>query len=254
MYTAAIEININKTEYENECLDLLSLLLGSLRKNGQVLGKEYPISKNDNVLTAYISIPAENSLSHKFNNRYVTDVQDKLSCLGSVSSRTVGKDPESGDPCHCSKRKSLILFTNYLSIESPISCGTCFGSVPLYELPKISGDEYHEIICWESDYQSCDHLQMNCAVGERFALNQLSKVDSALNKIGIDICHALAKKCDIPVYYYLLKWSGKSQKVEERRLCPTCGGKWLLREPYQDLFDFKCDKCHLLSNIAFNLN
>lgn len=253
MYTAAIDICPKKYEKDKDYSDLLSGLLGCLRKNGQVLGREYPITQSGNIFSAYVSTPDQDSLNQKYNNKYVNKAISQLGGKEVVSFRNLGKDPESGDKCKCNNRKAIILFTSYLSIESPLSCGICFGSIPLYEIPKTYDDEYYDIICWESDYQACDQLQMNCAVGERFAMNQMLKIDSALNTIGIGICQTISEKCNIPVYYYLFKGAGRSRKSERERVCPSCGGHWLLEEPYQDIFDFKCDKCCLLSNIAWNI-
>jgi predicted nucleic acid-binding Zn ribbon protein len=253
MYSAIIEISPKSNEDEKDYSDLLCLLLGCFRKNGQILGRQYPISLNKNVFSAYVSIPAKDSLDPKYNNKYVTDAYLELGGDEVITFRILGVDPESGKLCECNNRKSLIIFTNYLSIESPISCGNCFGSVPLYEIPKSYEDEYYRIICWESDYQACDQLQMNCAVGERFAINQMTKSDSALNKIGIEISRTLSEKCNVPVYYYLFKGSGKSHEIEQKRVCPSCSGEWLLEKPFHEIFDFKCENCNLLSNIAWNI-
>jgi len=45
----------------------------------------------------------------------------------------------------------------------------------------------------------------------------------------------------------------RSLSAEMRRKCPGCRGPWLLKKPLHGKFDFRCDKCHLLSNIAWNI-
>ncbi len=55
------------------------------------------------------------------------------------------------------------------------------------------------------------------------------------------------------VYYYLYKYNGKSRTIEESRKCPNCKGGWFLNEPLHGIFDFKCDKCHLVSNVAWDV-
>uniref|UniRef100_A0A486XK01 Zn-ribbon-containing, possibly nucleic-acid-binding protein n=1 Tax=Rheinheimera sp. BAL341 TaxID=1708203 RepID=A0A486XK01_9GAMM len=55
-----------------------------------------------------------------------------------------------------------------------------------------------------------------------------------------------------PVYYALYSGSSKDCRNENNKLCPGCGAKWRLSAPLHELFDFKCDKCRLLSNIAWD--
>ncbi|MCB1783562.1 MAG: DUF2310 family Zn-ribbon-containing protein [Alphaproteobacteria bacterium] len=54
-------------------------------------------------------------------------------------------------------------------------------------------------------------------------------------------------------YYYILKSSAKSYDAELLRNCPGCGGDWHQEQPLHDIFDFMCERCGLLSNIAFNV-
>jgi predicted nucleic acid-binding Zn ribbon protein len=57
-----------------------------------------------------------------------------------------------------------------------------------------------------------------------------------------------------PFYYYLCKRNGVNLKRENERVCPKCGNKkWKLDEPLFNCFDFKCDRCRLLSNVAFSM-
>ena len=106
---------------------------------------------------------------------------------------------------------------------------------------------------WRADYQSCDTLQMGCTVGEKFGERELFRHDSSLSAQGIAICNTIAKETGIATFYYLLRSKGRNLTNEKKRKCPSCGGDWLLEEPLHDLFDFKCDRCRLLSNIAFSV-
>lgn len=89
--------------------------------------------------------------------------------------------------------------------------------------------------------------------GGRFGIFQLSKHESSLSKRGRDICDRLTFTTGIPTYYYLLKLSGRGLKAEQNRKCPSCNGEWLLEEVLHGVFDFKCDNCRLLSNIAWSV-
>ena len=54
-------------------------------------------------------------------------------------------------------------------------------------------------------------------------------------------------------YINLKKGSGNDIESERGRRCPGCDGAWMLDEPWHGLFDFRCDPCRLVSNIAFNV-
>ena len=255
MYTAQITFKLFDNAQIDTVTDLLNELLGCYRKNGQILGKEYPIAQIDNKLSAYVRLPGNNSLHKKNNNKYVEQALAKLkdNDIRELKIQIIGQEPDAASQCQCVNRKSLILYTTFLSMESPLRCGDCFSPIPLYEIQRTYDDEFYDILCWETDYQACDQLQMNCSVGERFATNQMSKIDSALNKQGVDVCKSISQQTGRPTYYYLYKGAGKSINCERERVCPSCAGEWSLEEETHGIFDFKCEKCHLLSNIAWNI-
>ncbi len=233
--------------------DLLGII-GCLHNNGQVIGTEYPMIEQDNKIIAFANIAEENSLDKKYHNKYVKKELDKLG--DRLAFTILGKDPASSDVCQCKnnqQRQFLLLYTTFLSIESPIDCGNCELPVPLYKLPKVYdySDEHLDIICWQKDYQSYDRLQMHC-VTEDFCLQQLGDINSEFTTSSLELRQNMAKSCGIPVYYYLYKHYGESLESEQQRKCPSCGGDWKLETPYRN-FDFKCDNCYLLSNIAFDL-
>ena len=97
-----------------------------------------------------------------------------------------------------------------------------------------------------------DWLFIGTGPGKRFAHDQLSRFDSELSKDGRELARKLEKKVRVPVYYYLSKHFGRSGQAERRRKCPSCGSAWLRKEPLHRIFDFKCRRCRLLSNVAFD--
>lgn len=260
MYTAKISLkkrtNLPKDtddEFWYGDADDLIGLIGVLKKNGQVMGGNNPMIEKDGVISAFVNIADADALEEKYHNSYT---KKEITTLGKdrVTFEILGEDPASSDTCQCcnnQERGYLILHTNYLSQESPIDCGNCELPVPLYKLPKTRGDEYFDILMWQKDFQSYDSLQMH-GVGEKFALSQLSQVDSEFSQYGLEICAGITKVCGIPCYYYLYTHYGKSLAEEKQRKCPSCQGEWLLETPIRSLFNFKCDSCHLLSNIAYD--
>jgi predicted nucleic acid-binding Zn ribbon protein len=41
--------------------------------------------------------------------------------------------------------------------------------------------------------------------------------------------------------------------VERIRKCPKCARGWALSEPFHGKFDFLCEHCRFISNIAFDV-
>jgi len=134
-----------------------------------------------------------------------------------------------------------------------LELGDCFDPVPLYRVPPTRDLEYLDILQWAADYQACDTLQMHCTTGERFGERQLVGHDSSLTAQGREICRRLSAKTGLPAYYYLHNSRGRSLRDERRRRCPGCRRNWSMAEPWHGRFDFKCERCLLLSNIATNV-
>ena len=138
MHVAKIEILQISEQESEQYTDYLLELLGTLRKNGQILGREYPISYEQFRITAYVNISSKNSLLLTNNNNYVVKSTKKISKNKEIKICVLGNSPDSKLICACSASEFYILITNYLSIESSLSCGTCYGSIPLPRLPKAN--------------------------------------------------------------------------------------------------------------------
>lgn len=254
MYTVKMRFTNTAAVRHYDRVWAIQHLLGVLRNNGQILGSEFPAARTHEGDCWFVSVPEKTSLSTRHANQWVAAALESLSELGiKLEIQKLGRDPESISPCRCRTRPWLVLFTNYVCTESPVRCGACFSPIPLYQLAATADDAYDVVIRWQSDYQACDRLQMNCSTGERFATRQLGDHKSSLSCRGRAICSALAEKNDVPFYYYLYRGSGRSLPAERRRRCPSCGSAWLAETPHLNLFDFKCDRCRLVSNIGWNV-
>jgi predicted nucleic acid-binding Zn ribbon protein len=238
---------------DDQISQVLNNLLSFWRMNGQVLGREFGIAAGDQEYRISVLCPEATSLDLIWANRYVRAGLAAIEQLGLVLQLpvVVGQDIDGADGCECSQSSSYILTTDYLSLESPIRCGDCFGPVPLYRLPKTYDDEYYNIICWQSDYQACDRLFMNSRVLERATNREMAKVDSALSRQGREICHLLTQLTSVPTYYHIKTHYGRSLAKERARRCPACGGAWALVAAWHR-FDFRCDGCQLVGNIAYD--
>lgn len=254
MHTVELQFKITGNGSDDDRDSALGCLMNALRMNGQILGSDFPMANLRNGFKLFTSIPEKSSLSPRHANGYVKSAVRDMSKAGlKLSVVRHGPDPESAIVCRCKSRIWMILFTTYLSAEPPVRCGSCFGVIPLYRLPKTYDDSYYDIICWHGDYRACDRLQMGCATGERFGTAEISRLDSSLSQRGRAICDALTTSTKIPTYYYLYRYPGRSLSSERARRCPSCGGKWLADASIHGKFDMKCDKCRLLSNIAWNV-
>ena len=252
MYTIELLFTINNLKVFEESADTINALLSALRMNGQILGREFSLIHKGNRIISYVFVPEVDSLNKKYSNKYVLKYYDELKKLDAkLSQKIIGKELNSSEVCKCKCVNSYILYTDYLTLESPLHCGDCFGVIPLYKIPKTYDDEYYDIKRWETNYQCCDALQMNCHVGEKFGMKQLSDFKSNLNQDGIDICKKIKCSTGKNIFYYLYHYVSSPKKhTEEKRRCPSCGNEWLLNKKLFNRFDFKCNKCLLLSNIS----
>ena len=161
--------------------------------------------------------------------------------------KTVGKSYDNpSTPCKCKKSAFYILITNYLTIESRLKCGSCNNSVPLYRLPIYEDHGYLPILSWETNYIACDSLQMNCEVGERWAINQMQDIESQLSKQGLRICQKIEELTNIPTYYFLYNYR-KVKNNDPLMPCPKCKSKWDVKNRIHGFYDFKYDNCRIIS-------
>lgn len=222
----------------------ITWLLGSLYKNGNILSKHWSMANKHNTIAAYVSIPEIDSLHEKNFNKYIKEQSNIYPAY-----EILGENIDTDLVCDCKNPSAYILYTNYYTSESPIICYDCLDPVPLYKIPYINDEDEHlYILTWRDNYQALDKLQMNGLL-EKTCEQQLFDRYSELSTQGIEICRELEKVLNKNVFYYLHKMTGDSYEAEISKKCPECGGDWKLKEP-EYIFEFKCEKCRLFSNIA----
>jgi len=251
------EVQIRSGFESDEVLELIDLLTDFWRVNGQTLGREYPLFRRDDSYRLVLMIPAEDPLSAAHDIPYLTKVKLQLAEAGfdQILVTSLVEDSESDGPCSCENCSWLILYTLSGFLETCLRCCDCFRPVTLYQIPwqRTPTGELHDMISsWRTDFQACDDLQMNCQTGEKFALREMSNLDSSLSRRGRNICDWITEGMGEPTYYYLHRYRGRSVASERRRKCPSCSGEWLLPESLH-AFDFKCDRCRLLSRTAISI-
>jgi predicted nucleic acid-binding Zn ribbon protein len=256
MDTAQLFFRTHAAGNDEQLLDKVQSYLAALLHNGQIVGDHTPTAKVSGGYLVIASLPETNALADRFANKWVRKRLRELAAVGVDRPQVthLGTDPESREPCRCRKRPFLIMFTSVINAESPLRCGACFGPVALYKVPATNeAGNHQDILWWQDTYQAMDWLFVRTGAGERFAHEQLSRFDSELSTDGREIARTIEKKVRVPVYYYLSKHFGRSDQAERRRKCPSCEKAWLRTEPLHRIFDFECQRCRLLSNVAFDV-
>ncbi|MFM2387903.1 MAG: hypothetical protein RL660_2660 [Bacteroidota bacterium] len=255
MYTIELSL-LNKKAYDSELLlEEFHCLLGYYRKNGQLLSDNEAAYFADDKLICNIAALELDALHKKYTSEWASKQLKKveLLCGSKLQIRNLGKSFETyAGACKCRKHKFFILFTHLLNTAGPLDCGDCLLPVPLYKIKALDTNLRQSILSWESNYKACDHLQLGCVVGEKWATKQMSDVNSELSKEGIDNCKRIYAATGIPTYYYLFNVRNVKAAKDKARKCPSCQGEWLLDKSLGTLYDFKCDRCSLLSSLSAN--
>jgi predicted nucleic acid-binding Zn ribbon protein len=246
------KVGVSAVADEDAGANAISRLLGALRQNGQVLGCEWPVFDTGPEYRVVVMVPEPDSLDLRLHNQWVRRDLDGLTPAGldTPQVEVLGPDPGSAEPCDCREPCGYLLWTTYMNLESPLRCLDCFGPVPLYRIPPTDSSGYNRVMSWQTDYQACDTLQMNCSTLEHPGLAEMSGLRSSLTQRGREICDQITESTGHPTYYYLFRYFGRRRRREEQLSCPSCHRGWRLAERLLDHFDFRCDHCRLLSNLA----
>lgn len=255
MYTQEIRLITNLAKDKESLYEEFSMLLANYYNNGQVQDDTDNLHIDSDSIRCFPLTIAKDALKKKHNTPLINDRIKKVENLSKskLQFNVLGKSPiYDAKACKCKKSDFYLLFTTFNNIGSPITCGNCELDVPLYKLPLYDDYGYRDILSWESNYQACDTLNMNCEVGEMWAMKQMWRLDSTLSQQGIGICEKLTELTNIPTYYYLYNYRRISRKKDLKRKCPSCNGDWLINNDINTLYNFKCDKCRLISSLSSN--
>ncbi len=246
-----LSIKYNKTVDENELWHAFNQLLGCLRHNGQLAGRHMIPYKKDGRMLATIFTVTPNALDKKHHNKYVKNgiaALEKL-CGYPLEIKYAGStEEEETSICNCKKRKYFVL--RYFNQFSPLLCGSCNKAVPLFKMPKLHDFGYWNITGWQSNYKACVILDVNCTVGEKWAIKQQCNCNSELSKQGRQVAKDITAATGTKTYYYLSNFSRRPKAKDIARPCPGCSGIWRLQKEMHDCVWFKCDSCLLMSSYA----
>lgn len=255
MFVADLEFDCYQNTSLEEAERAINQVVVALRANGQIIGDEFPTVLKEGYFVTRVMSPEQDSLHPLHHSPFVKYAVDKLNDAGLLAPKVkvIGQDIHANSADACSEPSSYILYTTYVHTCSPLYCGDDFLPVPLYRIPPLANGDYKTLIKWQEDWQACDQIQINGATRCEFpALEEISDVNSDLSRRGLDLAKRIRYLTKKPVYYYLYRVGGQSKEEEQNRRCPSCGGEWALTEPWFGLFDFRCDKCELVSNISWD--
>ncbi|MCL1916698.1 MAG: DUF2310 family Zn-ribbon-containing protein [Peptococcaceae bacterium] len=233
------------TLIEHEAINILWDYLACLYKNGQVLRSFKLIKTSENYL-AFVTLPENDALDSRHNNAYVAKSLAEVKTLFALSITPIGENLNVIASCTCPETPLwYMLYSDWTDEESPVVCGTCGHSVPLYNLPRIlNEEEYYSALMWKQDYQNINRLFMS-GVSDRSTYRQMNSLDSQLSKNGLEICRAFESATGIPFYYYVYHYR---KYTKTPALCPVCGTDWKLTT--KTFVDYKCDTCGLVADEA----
>lgn len=233
--------------------ETIGILLVGWKINGQVLGEEI-WTKIPGGYRLLVRTPARDALSEAHHSDFARKALRHVSSkpLGKMRMRCIGREPDTDRECPGHPNAELILFADVYSVESPLRCARCFGPVPLYTMPRNERGDQQDITYWESAYRACHDLEgrRKDAATDTFAQDQLENPESDLSRNGLKICARLQQATGRRTWYYLTRARGLDEAAERERRCPRCGGEWLLPKRWHHRFDFRCERCGLLSRLS----
>jgi predicted nucleic acid-binding Zn ribbon protein len=250
MYLAKITFG-NIRDGHDDAIDNVQTYLSALRANGQIVG-DYLLKDLTMPIEAYVNVLRYNSLSDRSLTVWGKRAKKELiKHFGTQPRIHLIEKPKRAMPSWRSV-KSLYLYTNMLDPESPVKSPEFEISFPLYDFP-IRPQTREYLNRWADAYRDHDSVWIGSGALEIAAYKQLADPRSELAEEGRGYCKEIEKATGKPTYFYLYRYYGH-RSGEENRPCPMCGHRWTVKKPSAAYnfaaFQFRCDKCRLVSHIG----
>lgn len=254
MYLAQLEFKVIADTDFSSAERAIRRYLEQLIFNGQVLGREFPTAWQQDRFNCRIVLPAQDALEQRCHSeRGLTALQQLADAgLAYPQLQILGMDLMSQHTDPCPHADAYILYSRFNDTCSAVRCAEHLAPVPLYRLHTKQQD-HEALIRWQLQYQALDEIQMQQSrVLRKSAERSLQQLHSNLNRQGRKLARQLERSQNKPVYYALYSGSSANCSKEASKTCPGCGAPWHLAEPWHDIFDFRCEPCRLVSNIAWD--
>lgn len=254
MYVAELQFGIIADTSYPVAEQAIRNYLETLIFNGQILGREFPTYLQQDSFISRIILPETAALASHYHSASAKQALMALGDAGLAYPKlsVLGEDLMSNHTDPCEVPSSLILYCRFGLMNSVLYCAEHFAPIPLYRVLPTSGPDHQDLIRWQLQFQALDEIQMQeQRVLPKSAENSLQQLNSRLNRQGRKFAAQIARQQRVPVYFALYSGSSRNCATETDKCCPGCGQAWRLAEPLHQLFDFQCQHCWLVSNIAW---
>lgn len=221
--------------------------------NGNMLGREMPTAWQQDSFNCRLIIPATDALQRTNLSARALQAEQQLMAAGLAypKMQLLGMDIMSQHSSTLAA-DALLLFTTFSDNCSPLRNMADLAPLPLYQWQPADGVDHESLIRWQIQFQALDEIQQQQQrVLPKVAENSLQQYHSRLNQQGRQLARKIRQRNAIPVYYAIYSGSSADCQADVTKRCPGCGADWRLATPLLDLFDFKCDSCFLVSNVAW---
>ena len=243
---------LNRANFE----DLVHEYFATLLHNWQVLD-HYDLAWQSDELNAYAPISRRDAIADYYHSSMGQMALDKLNDLTkSIPTWEILDNQSTEEIDDVKDTKSLVLFTTFLDIKSPLVSLDTRKTVAICSL-DISEKLRNDIFFWNQSYHNFDSIFMQSEALEIEAYTQIADAKSSLSRTGLKICKEIESATGVKTYYYLHRYAGKPDEGKDyNRPCPLCQNEWLIIEKgsinplKQDRLDFsfKCEQCNLVSH------
>lgn len=253
MYSIKLKL-IGPHTTDSEFFWNLDFYLSCLYGSQQTWNEDWEIEQLDEGYCIMLNCFEEDSYLQENSTIYANRTRQKMESKYGFKFEFLncGKHPIYGEIEIAKDFDALVLDNEWYP---PLTAFPSLLPVPFYKLPSTyhDGEGYDNLNSWARNYKRVLGLWHNGRVGERWAQNQLQKHDSALSKEGRACCQRIEELTGTPTYYFLLNYRAISNKKDQNRKCPSCGGEWLLENLTQDSrYQFQCIPCRLVSERSKN--
>ncbi|MCC5824886.1 DUF2310 family Zn-ribbon-containing protein [Alkalimonas sp.] len=255
MWLAELQFRLVSDTSYSQAEQQIRQYLEALIFQGQLIGREFPTYFANDHFCSRVILPAEDALIPQHHSQRGQQALAALSEAGLAypKLKLLGQDLMSSHTDPCQPAEGYIVFTNFAEQVSPLRCSEHFAPVPLYRLGADSTTDYEAFIRWQLQYQALDEIQMQQQrVLPKSAENALQQLHSTLNQQGRQLARQVEKLSGKTCYYYLYSGSSPNCNKEACKKCPGCASDWGLDGSWHGLFQFRCDSCRLVSNIAWD--
>lgn len=253
-----VTIFFNKTSKCLEIEEIWSVLwqfVSSLYKNGNLLNAP-EFFAIETGFVVYNIIPGKNSLSDCNINKQGLLAKEKLKEMGitvycdikaHLCDSAITLEP------NVENVKFLTLYpvTSSEGAEMRLALRTSEGKyLPNYILSN-NKDPYlsENLNSWKQDYKAINTLWLSSHNQlESVMAAQLTKLDSDISIKGVELSKKISNALQKQVFYPLAELKNDQMKYirSNYQKCPSCTDDWYLKNPFLNIFSFKCDECSLL--------